>query len=72
MTTFLIQGAIMNDGTALVLLNIFLNGLMHDRSETLMGAPNIAVYFVKVFIISPLLGIAFGVISKKNTSAAQS
>ena len=58
---FLVLSALLNDTTALILLNVFLNGLFLVPSDNLIGVDNITKYFVKVIFISPLLGFAFGV-----------
>ena len=58
-TMLIIQEALLNDGAALVLFNLFFDSLriisQHNFNEL-----GIAIYFIKVLIISPLLGAALG------------
>jgi NhaP-type Na+/H+ or K+/H+ antiporter len=53
---FLIQGALLNDASALILFNLFLNNLFVEPEAHLVGEGNVIKYFVKVLVISPLLG----------------
>lgn len=61
-TMLVTQEALMNDGAALVLYNLFFSQLLVDveESEKYSTVSSIATYFIKVIVISPLLGIAFG------------
>ena len=56
LTVFLIQSALMSEGTALVLFNLFLNNLALHKDENLVGNLNITSYGLKVIFLSPLLG----------------
>ena len=57
--TYLIIGeALINDGSALVLYNLFVGAVYKDSPH--MTALDITNYFVRVIFISPLLGAAFG------------
>jgi NhaP-type Na+/H+ or K+/H+ antiporter len=61
--TYVITGeALLNDGTALVLYTLFFE-LVAKFPDHEITAEFIVVYFVKVIIISPLIGIAMGAVS---------
>lgn len=61
--TYLIIGeALMNDGTALVLYNLYY-GLVENGAQTNFTPIGILIYFLRVIFISPLLGLAFGAAS---------
>mmetsp|Transcript_6728 Transcript_6728/g.14764 ORF Transcript_6728/g.14764 Transcript_6728/m.14764 type:complete len:857 (+) Transcript_6728:153-2723(+) len=68
--TYLIIGeALMNDGTALVLYNL-LYSLVRLDNPGVFTVLDVVVYFLRVIIISPLLGFAFGLGSVMCLSAA--
>jgi NhaP-type Na+/H+ or K+/H+ antiporter len=56
----IIQEALLNDGSALVLFNLFFDSLQIVGSGQ-YSTTGIALYFIKVIFISPLLGFAFGI-----------
>ena len=59
--TYLITGeSLLNDATALVLYNMFFSGIASTRSRIEFSVEGILVYFLQVVIISPLIGLAFG------------
>jgi NhaP-type Na+/H+ or K+/H+ antiporter len=61
--TYLIIGeALMNDGTALVLYNLFFTLVKKDAGP-IFTPMDVFIYFLKVIFISPLLGFAFGLAS---------
>jgi NhaP-type Na+/H+ or K+/H+ antiporter len=61
--TYLIIGeALLNDGIALVLYNLFFTLVAKDAGPVFTPV-EVLVYFVRVLFISPLLGFAFGVAS---------
>lgn len=56
--------ALMNDGAALVLFNLFFNDLKIHPVEDLYNTPGrVVLYFVKVLIVSPLVGILAGLVT---------
>jgi NhaP-type Na+/H+ or K+/H+ antiporter len=59
----------MNDGTALVLYNL-LYSLVRLDNPGVFTVLDVVVYFLRVIIISPLLGFAFGLGSVMCLSAA--
>lgn len=63
--TYLIIGeALLNDGSALVLYNMLYSTLkLHPTAEEALTTGNIIVYFLRVIILSPLVGCAFGLLS---------
>ena len=61
LSVFLIQAALLNDGTALILFQIFLNALLKERDDYYIGEVSITLYIVKVLCLSPLIGIALGI-----------
>ena len=67
--TMLIEGeALLNDGAALVLFNLYYMAL--EGSKQVLEPGNVIVYFIKVIFISPLLGFLFGLISVLGISVA--
>eukprot|EP01035_Chromulina_nebulosa_P032502 gene32502-43423_t len=59
--TYLITGeSLLNDATALVLYNMFFSGIASTKSRIEFSVEGIVVYFLQVVIISPLIGLAFG------------
>jgi len=61
--TYLIIGeSLMNDGTALVLYGLF-STLVKVNAGPVFSVTDVAVYFLRVIFISPLLGFAFGLFS---------
>jgi NhaP-type Na+/H+ or K+/H+ antiporter len=61
--TYLIIGeALMNDGTALVLYNLFYTLIKLDDGPVFTPM-DVFIYFLRVIFISPLLGLAFGLVS---------
>mmetsp|Transcript_2893 Transcript_2893/g.4440 ORF Transcript_2893/g.4440 Transcript_2893/m.4440 type:complete len:1037 (-) Transcript_2893:411-3521(-) len=69
--TYLIIGeALMNDGTALVLYNLLYSLIKLDNPEGMFTAYDVAIYFVRVIVISPLMGFAFGMGSVACLSVA--
>jgi len=61
--TYLIIGeSLMNDGTALVLYGLF-STLVKVNPGPVFTISEVAVYFLRVILISPLLGFAFGLAS---------
>lgn len=57
--TYLIIGeSLMNDGTALVLYGLF-STLVKMNAGPVFSVTDVAVYFLRVIFISPLLGFAF-------------
>lgn len=54
--------ALMNDGAALVLYNLFYSRLLIEEGDIESDTLSIFVYFIKVIFISPLLGFAFGLV----------
>jgi len=55
--------ALLNDGVALVLFNLMFNSLLLSKNASYIGVSNIAIYFVSVFLISPLIGLAVGLLT---------
>ncbi len=56
--------ALLNDGSALVLFNLFFNALkQHPDTVTFSSAGSIAVYFVRILLLSPLVGVSLGLAS---------
>ena len=56
--------ALMNDGAALVLFNLFFNDLLIHPEENIFNTPGrVALYFVKVLTVSPLIGIVAGLVT---------
>lgn len=70
--TYLIIGeALMNDGTALVVYNLLYSLLKSDNPPGYMfTASEVFIYFVRVIVISPLMGFAFGLASTMCLSLA--
>ena len=61
--TYLIIGeALMNDGTALVLYNLFFTLVKLDSGPAFTPM-DVFIYFLRVICISPLLGFGFGLAS---------
>ena len=63
LTVFLVQSALMSEGTSLVLFNLFLNSLAKTKDETFMGVGNVTSYCFQIIFLSPLLGIGMGLIT---------
>lgn len=61
LTYCIIGEALLNDGAALVLYNLLFGLLVRNAAPVTVEL--VAVYFVKVIIISPLLGIAMGLVA---------
>ena len=59
LTILVVQESLYNDGAALVLFNLFYEHLLL-QPENAYDAPGAIVYFIRVIVISPLLGIALG------------
>ena len=62
--------ALLNDGSALVLYNLFFK--LVELNSTALTAEEVVIYFIRVIIISPLIGIAFGSLSLLFISMATS
>lgn len=61
--TYLIIGeSLMNDGTALVLYGLF-STLVKMDAGPVFSIIDVAIYFLRVIFISPLLGFGFGLCS---------
>eukprot|EP01034_Spumella_vulgaris_P023864 gene23864-30140_t len=60
--SYLVVGeSLLNDGTALVLYNLLFTLIRNgDSSEQSITVTQVVVYFARVIVISPLLGLAFG------------
>lgn len=58
LTMLITQEALLNDGVALVLYELFYNLLLIDPEETTPSS--VAIYFVRVIFISPAFGVAMG------------
>ncbi len=56
-SVLLASESLLNDGVALVLFTLYYENVYSDR---VLNAEYTSIYFVKVLIISPILGIAFG------------
>ena len=56
--TIITLEASLNDGVALVLFNWHFNSLLLSKNASYIGVSNIALYFVRVLLISPLIGLA--------------
>ena len=54
LTMLIVGEALLNDGSALVLFNMYFTALQGNTDALLPG--NVVIYFIKVIIISPLLG----------------
>lgn len=63
--TYLITGeSLLNDATALVLYNMLFSLIAVDgESEVAFTPEGVAIYFLQVVFISPLVGLAFGLAS---------
>ena len=59
LTILIIGESLMNDGTAMVLFNLFFNMMQGDTYD--FGG--IVVYFVQMALGAPLLGVAFGLVT---------
>ena len=55
--------ALLSDGTALILFNLLFNSLLVSKNASYIGVSNIALYFVRVLLISPLIGLAVGLLT---------
>lgn len=62
LTYVIIGEALMNDGTALVLYNLFYTLVKKDAGP-IFTPLDVTIYFLRVIFISPLLGFAFGLVS---------
>ena len=60
LTYMIIGESLMNDGTALVLYGLFIT-LIKVGAGPVFSVSDVAVFFLRVIFISPLLGFAFGV-----------
>ena len=60
--TYLITGeSLLNDATALVLFNMFFSRIATTNSRIEFSLQGIVIYFLQVVLISPLIGLAFGI-----------
>lgn len=60
MTMLVTLEALMNDGAALVLYNLFFASMLYENKGQETVASEVVLYFVEVLTVSPLVGIAFG------------
>jgi NhaP-type Na+/H+ or K+/H+ antiporter len=59
LTILIIGESLMNDGTAMVLFNLFFNMMKGDTYDF----KGIVLYFIQMALGAPLLGVAFGVVT---------
>jgi NhaP-type Na+/H+ or K+/H+ antiporter len=62
MTYMIVGESLLNDGTALILYTLFYE-LLSINSNGHLDPGETAIYFIKVLIISPLLGVVMGMVS---------
>ena len=60
LTYMIIGESLMNDGTALVLYGLFIT-LIKVGAGPVFSVSDVAIFFLRVIFISPLLGFAFGI-----------
>ena len=63
MKYIIINEALFNDATALVMFTIFLSTLVEDSYAPTYTVQRGIVYIVEVIFVSPLLGLAMGILS---------
>ena len=61
LTYLIILEALLNDGSALVLYNLFFP--LIEKNSSPLVATEVVIYAVRVVVISPLLGIGIGMLS---------
>ncbi len=60
LTMLITQESLLNDGSALVLYNLFFSLIAKDDPLASVSADSVAIYFTNVIFISPFVGFAFG------------